>query len=122
MFANSSIDISDCLYQDLNHIMTNSRLNCELFKKNIPISKKLKHYLNSKKLNKNNFISKGDDYQILFTSDPKNRSRIFSLSKKLNVKISKIGLIKKGKKIIFIHNMSKLKLSANKLGYIHNFN
>ena len=37
---------------------------------NIPISNNLKKLINLKKLDKISFISKGDDYQILFTANP----------------------------------------------------
>ena len=50
-----------------------------------------------------------------------NKSKITSLSKKLNTKISKIGFIKKEKKIVFRYNMNKLILNTKKMGYIHDF-
>ena len=43
-----------------------------------------------------------------------------ALSKKLNAKISKIGLIKKERNIVFEYNKKKFKLKAKKMGYIHN--
>ena len=120
--ASASIDVSDGLSQDLKQLCINSKCGALIDLNLLPLSPICRKLVKKKKIKLKNIFSKGDDYQILFTSDPKNRSRIFSLSKKLNVKISKIGFIKKEKKIIFIHNMNKLKLSANKLGYIHNFN
>jgi len=68
-----------------------------------------------------NFFSKGDDYQILFTAKPKYRSKINYLSKKTKVKISRIGFIKKQKKIIFKYNKKELYLTDKKMGYIHKF-
>ena len=55
------------------------------------------------------------------TFNSRNKSKTISLSKKLNTTISKIGFIKKEKKIVFKYNMKKFKLNANKMGYIHNF-
>ena len=121
LFANSSIDISDGLYQDLNHIMYSSKLNFKLFERKIPISKKLEQYLNLNKLNKKNFVSRGDDYQILFTAHSKNRSKILALSKKLSSKISLIGSITKNRDIIFNYNGSKFKMNDKNTGYIHKF-
>ena len=111
LFANSSIDISDGLYQDLNHIMSNSKLNYKLFEKKIPISNKLKQYLNSKKLNKNNFISKGDDYQILFTANKNKKKLIKRIAKKTNTLVTKIGVVVR----------NKLKKGHKSQGYIHKF-
>jgi len=53
------------------------------------------------------------------TFNSRNKSKIDSLSKKLNTKISKIGFIKK--KIVFKYNMNKLMLNTKKMEYIHDF-
>jgi len=111
LFANSSIDISDGLYQDLNHIMSSSKLNYKLFRKKIPISKKLEQYLNLRKLNKDNFISKGDDYQILFTANKNKKKLIKRIAKKTNTLVTKIGVVVK----------NKLKKGHKSQGYIHKF-
>ena len=55
------------------------------------------------------------------TFNSRNKSKIIFLSKKLNTKISKIGFIKKEKKIVFRYNMNKLILNTKKMEYIHNF-
>ena len=55
------------------------------------------------------------------TFNSRNKSKIISLSKKLNTKISKIRFIKKEKKIVFEYNMNKLILNTKKMGYIHDF-
>ena len=55
------------------------------------------------------------------TFNSRNKSKIIFLSKKLNTKISKIGFIKKEKKIVFRYNMNKLILNTKKMGYIHYF-
>ena len=52
------------------------------------------------------------------TFNSRNKSKIISLSKKLNTKISKIGFIKKEKKIVFRYNMNKLILNTKKMEYI----
>jgi thiamine-monophosphate kinase len=51
-------------------------------------------YLTKNNYKKSNFISNGDDYQILFTAST-DKSRIISnTAKKLSVKISRIGKIR----------------------------
>ena len=50
------------------------------------------------KITMNKLLSAGDDYEILFTSNPKKRNFINALSKKNKIKITKVGIIinKKG--------------------------
>ena len=119
--ASSSIDISDGLAQDLQHLCNNSKCGAFINLDSLPLSSFCKNLLKRKKIKLKNIFSKGDDYQILFTSKRKNRTKIINLSKKLNIKISKIGLINKDKKIVFMHNEHKFILDANETGYIHNF-
>ena len=81
----------------------------------------LKKVLKVKKLSKINFISKGDDYEILFTAPQANRRVIKNVSSKFGVKITKIGIIQKKslKSTIIDHNNTIIKLK-NK-GYSHKF-
>jgi len=120
-FANSSIDVSDGLYSDLNKLTNEQKVGFNLNVNKIPISKNLSNYLKNNNKNALNFIFKGDDYQILFTSSKKNRTYIKKLSKRINVKISKIGNILKSyrQRRIFYNNMS-LNPSFYK-GYSHKF-
>ena len=120
-FANSSIDISDGLFSDLNKLINNQKVGYKLYVNTIPISKNLNSYLkvNNKKLL--NIISKGDDYQILFTSSKKNKNYIKNLSRRINQKITHIGKITniyKQKKLI---NDKKELKSLNYEGYLHKF-
>ena len=64
--ANTSIDISDALLADLDNMINNQKLSYKIFLKDIPISSNLKKILDFKKLSKVNYVSNGDDYQILF--------------------------------------------------------
>ena len=119
--ANSSIDISDGLFADLKKLINKQKLGFNINADCIPISKNLTIYL--KKNNKKylNFISKGDDYQILFTSSKKNRSYIKNLSKRINQKITLIGTITNQYKQRCINKQGKLLKSLNYEGYFHNF-
>ena len=91
--ANTSIDISDGLLADLDKMINLQKFSYKLNLKNIPISSKLKKVLNLKKFPKINYISNGDDYQVLFTA-PGSKSRIIhKTSKILGIKITKIGKI-----------------------------
>ena len=120
-FANSSVDISDGLLGDLCKLINTSKLYFKLDLKKIPISSKLNNYLLKTNKKKINFISKGDDYQILFTSSKTNRRFIKLLSKEMNQKVTLIGnLTNKIKSNQIIYNKKLLKHSFNE-GYSHNF-
>ena len=120
-FANSSIDISDGLNDDLEKMINKQKLSYKIFEDRIPISPKLKSYLKGHKLNKSQFISNGDDYQVLFTASINKHRIIMNTSKKLGIKISKIGKIGSAKhKSIIIDQKGKQLLLKNK-GYIHQF-
>ncbi len=121
LFANSAIDISDGFFQDLQHILSRSNLSSIIFKNKIPISSYLNSYLIRTKKNKLNFISNGDDYQILFTANKKMRNLIKKISKSTSTKVSIVGIVK-NKSISKNTKLTEKKFKfPKKLGYIHNF-
>ena len=121
LFANSAIDISDGFFQDLQHILSRSNLSSKIFKNKIPISSYLNSYLIRTKKNKLNFISNGDDYQILFTASKKMRHLIKKISKSTSTKVSIVGIVK-NKSISKNRKSTEKKFKfPKKLGYIHNF-
>ena len=120
-FANTSIDISDGLIDDLTKLINRQNLSFSLNEKNIPISQNLTNLIKKKRLKKLDLICNGDDYQILFTADPIKSRIIRNISKRTGIKITKIG------KIISGNNKSKIFIKKNKQiqakykGYIHQF-
>ena len=120
-FANTSIDISDGLIDDFEKMINKQKLSYKLFEDKIPISKKLNNFLKKNKFKKKNFISNGDDYQILFTANV-DKSRIISnTAKKLGIKISKIGKITSNKHKSIIIDQKGRELLVKKKGYRHEF-
>ena len=120
-FAKSSIDISDGLFDDLNKLINNQKIGYIIYSDKIPISRNLNKYLKKNDKNILKFISRGDDYQILFTSPKYMRKYIKKLSKRINLKITQIGSttnIKNHRKVI--NNKNHLK-SINYKGYSHRF-
>ena len=120
-FANSSIDISDGLLTDLDKLINNQKLSYKLNLKDIPISKNLKKVLKIKKLSKINFISRGDDYQVLFTVPQSKSGIIKTISSKLGVKITKIGIIQKKSLKSSIINKDNTVITVKNKGYLHKF-
>ena len=120
-FANSSIDISDGLIDDLSKMLNRQNLSFHLFEKKIPISKNLRNLIKNQKLKKIDLISNGDDYQVLFTADI-NKSRIIQkVSKTTGIKITKIGKIINGKNRSLITDEKDKQIQAKYKGYIHQF-
>ena len=58
---------------------------------------------------------------VISSDFEKNRSKITRLSKLTGTKVTRIGFIKKNRKIDFLHNGIKIKFSLKNLGYIHKF-
>ncbi len=120
-FANTSIDISDGLLADLDKMINVQKLSYKLNLKSIPISNNLKKVLVSKNLSKINYISQGDDYQILFSASKSKRRIIKRISKKLGVKITKIGKIQNNFLESSIIDQRKQVISLKNKGYLHKF-
>jgi thiamine-monophosphate kinase len=120
-FANTAIDISDGLIDDLEKMINKQKLSFKIWEEQIPISKNMHTYLKTYNLKKSNFISNGDDYQILFTASPDKSRIIKNISTKLGVKISRIGKISRNnKKTSFISQKGKY-LKVKNSGYKHQF-
>ncbi len=120
-FANSSIDVSDGLIDDLSKMINRQALSFNLYEKKIPVSNKLSNLIKNQRLNKINLISNGDDYQVLFTANA-NKSRIIkNASKTTGIKITKIGKIVSGKDRSLIFDKKGKQIRAKSKGYIHRF-
>ena len=120
-FANSSIDVSDGLIDDLAKMINRQKLSFHLFENKIPVSNKLSNFIKKKRLNKINLTSNGDDYQVLFTADIKKDRIIKNASKATGIKITKIGKIVSGKDRSSIFDQKDKQIQAKSKGYIHRF-
>ena len=120
-FANTSIDISDGLLADLDKMINNQKLSYKLFLKDIPISSNLKKVLDFKKLSKINYVSNGDDYQVLFTAS-KDKARIIQkIASNLGAKLTKVGLIQSFAKKSSIVDDKNVQISLKNKGFFHKF-
>jgi thiamine-monophosphate kinase len=120
-FANTSIDISDGLLADLGKMINSQKLSYKLFLDKIPISNNLKKVLDLKKLPKINYVSNGDDYQVLFTAS-KNKMRIIKkIASNCRVKLTKIGSIQGHAEKSSIINDKNVQITLKNKGYFHKF-
>ena len=87
----------------------------------IPISRNLKLVINLKNLLKKNLISKGDDYQVLFTSSRRYRSFIKKILSLKKLKITLIGKILHSKHKSSIIDRKGRQIEISNKGYFHTF-
>ncbi|WP_180178386.1 thiamine-phosphate kinase [Acinetobacter sp. YH01005] len=87
--ANSMIDVSDGLAQDLGHILAASHVGAEIELDQLPIDPDVKQLQQEKQWQY--ALAGGDDYELCFTISPQNYKKLLQL--KLDVNISKIGQI-----------------------------
>ena len=102
--ANSAIDISDGLIQDLNLICKSSDVGAKVYLSMIPTS------VEEKTLD---LINSGDDYQICFTASEINSTKIKHISERLGVPITEIGKITNSKELILLdYEGNKMELGS----------
>tara|TARA_B100001027_G_scaffold49795_2_gene33021 strand:+ start:3166 stop:4122 length:957 start_codon:yes stop_codon:yes gene_type:complete len=120
-YANTSIDISDGLFDDLKKLINKQNCGYKIFLEKIPISNYLRKFLRNTKKNKLDQIYHGDDYQILFTAKKQFRNQIKKDSKLMNQKVTIIGEIssKKADNLVFYGN--KFRNTNKYRGYSHSF-
>ncbi len=90
--ANSCIDISDGLEQDLSHILAQSGVGASIDLQTLPLSKVVMQYI-TKTQDWCVALAGGDDYELCFTVSPTRIHHIKSIEKDLNIKLTKIGVI-----------------------------
>ena len=81
----------------------------------------LNKILKLKKLSKINVISRGDDYQILFTAPKSKRGIIKKISGRIGVKITKIGSIQNNSLKSIIIDQNNIEITPKNKGYLHIF-
>jgi thiamine-monophosphate kinase len=118
-----AIDVSDGLLSDLQHLCRASELEAEIHLNQIPISEAAQKILaKNSEVKILDLLSGGDDYELIFATNPKNLQKIAQLSRLLNLKISCIGQFKKSVAENFSINLrdeKNRKIKIEKFGYEH---
>ena len=116
--VNSAIDVSDGLIGDLDHICETSKLGANIQITDIPISRAASIIVTEKPHYLDLILSGGDDFELLFTADKSFRTVAKSLTKMLDVNLTKIGAMVDRRSIeIFDKNGDKYFIQNN--GYTH---
>ena len=74
-----------------------------------------------KNLSKINYVSKGDDYQILFTASKNKRGIIQKISSDYRIRLTKIGSIQSLRQKSSIVDHKNKKITLKNKGYLHKF-
>ena len=114
----SMMDISDGLLGDLGHICENSSVGADVFSQKIPLSASFGNLLETKGQYSHLPWSGGDDYELLFTLSQEDDDQMLALSKKLNVKLTKIGKITDGQNIRLLDG-DGAEIDSKSKGYSH---
>ena len=112
-YANSMIDVSDGLAQDLGHILKASQVGAVLDLEHLPISSPLVDLPLQQQWQY--ALAGGDDYELCFTISPENYQKL--VQNHSDFLIQPIGTITDTKKLIFQHNQNAVILHFN--GYQH---
>tara|TARA_Y100000590_G_C15701717_1_gene1007048 strand:- start:652 stop:1623 length:972 start_codon:yes stop_codon:yes gene_type:complete len=107
--VNACIDISDGFYGDLLKILNKNKFGASINKNLIPFSSRVKKLLKNSVIDINTILSHGDDYELIFTAKSSKSTIIKNISKKNNIKVTKIGKIV-SKNGIYIDNR-KIKIT-----------
>ena len=91
--ANSAIDVSDGLIQDLKHICNASKVSAFVNINDIPLSKALRPLIKRDSDLIKKAIAGGDDYELLFTAPPLHHRKISKLAETLDIPLTTIGQI-----------------------------
>lgn len=121
--ANSAIDISDGLLADLGHILECSKAGAEIRFDALPVSPLLRSLSTSSthgesKLALSCILSGGDDYELCFTAPVGQRGKIEQLADKLNLPLTRIGVIVAGSGCV-VHAEDGSVIQIKKAGYDH---
>lgn len=115
--ATSCIDISDGFISDLGHICKQSSCGAEVRLNDLPVSVDYKKYFNDQP-DYSNVISFGDDYELCFTIDSKNKMKIPNVSKKINISLTCVGEITDSNTIKFLDE-NNVELNLSNKGFEH---
>lgn len=92
--ARAAIDLSDGLIGDLGHVCERSRVGAQVHWPAVPLAPGLAAVAPARRPGL--ALAGGDDYELLFTAAPENRSSIEALAAPLGLRLSRIGAIVAG--------------------------
>ena len=103
----SSMDSSDGLSTCLNEMAKQS--NKQFFIDKLPANPKLLEFASKNKLDPLNLIfNGGEEYEIVFTTSPRNVKKLQAFAKRSKINLIEIGRVIQGKGVVLLHNDKKI--------------
>jgi thiamine-monophosphate kinase len=115
--ATAMIDISDGLLQDLGHICNASGLGAEIWRDKLPLSPAYRAMTGKDGVR--HALSGGEDYELLFCAQPRDRNRLENLFRRAKVPLTRIGRCLAAKEGITVLDGSGKAVSIAIKGYDH---
>ena len=117
--VSAMLDVSDGVTADLGHLLTASGgLGAELNGFRLPLSNAGRHFLESDLVDYTTLLSGGEDYELLFTVSPDQRSTIETIAAQASVNLTRIGRITAQTGIFMLVDGSR-KALVERGGYDH---
>ncbi len=116
--VHATMDISDGLVGDLQHICDASHVGATMEIDRLPLSDAAKAVIANAPTWIETVIGGGDDYELLFTAPPPHQEALISLGWSVGVPITRIGSID-GNKGVRVINADGREIAPTKIGYRH---
>lgn len=97
--ANTCMDVSDGLVQDLGHICAASGVGATINREKLLLSAPASKLIEANPALWDAALSGGDDYELLFTAPPEKELLVRDLSSELELSLTKIGEITEGEEV-----------------------
>jgi len=118
--ASAMIDVSDGLLSDTLHIMEESKVGARIWENHIPLSSLYRRWVRTYSKDPYRIaLSGGEDYELLFTASPKRKAAILSLSRSLNVPVTRLGEILPEKEGVRLIRKEGEKTLPHRIGFDH---
>lgn len=115
--ATATADVSDGLLADAGHIAEASRLAVEIERDFVPLSSGARRTLEVQPLYWSSVVGGGDDYELLIAVSPRKRSALLAAARAARVKVTRIGIFKRGKGVQLTVAGRPVRSPAK--GYVH---
>jgi thiamine-monophosphate kinase len=112
--ASAAIDVSDGLVADLGHILETSGVGAAVHADALPLSEAARGLQGARGA----ALAGGDDYELLFTAPSKRRAEITALSRRLDLPLSRIGMIRADQGLHVLDEKGQ-ELPVRKAGWQH---